>query len=361
MDQTEDILFERIGPLGVVTLNRPKALNALTMAMMRAFDRQLALWAPDDAVKAVVVRGAGGRAFCAGGDVVQVCRSGRHGKAGTGDHGRLGREMFRVEYTLDHRTRRLPKPYIALVDGFVMGGGVGVSVHGSHRLVTERTQWAMPETLLGIFPDVGTSYVLSRLPDHTGIWLGLTGSRLGAADLLALGLADAFVPHHRLPALVDALAGADWTGHPHQVAGAVIADLAEPAGPPPLAPLRAAIARCFGFDRVEEILAALARETSDWARQQIETLGRMSPTSLKLTLRELRTGGGLDFEGCLAMEYRLSQAVMARVDFYEGVRALLVDKDRTPIWQPATLAEVSDAMIEAHFVSLGDDELVLRA
>jgi enoyl-CoA hydratase len=346
-----ELLFERRGTLALVTLNRPRTLNALTFSMFRGLAARVAAWAVDPEVAAVVIVGVGERAFCAGGDVIEVYDSARGDRT-------LAAELFRVEYRLNRDLFRYPKPYIALIDGIVMGGGVGVSVHGSHRVVTERTLFAMPETAIGLFPDVGSSYVLPRLPGELGLYLGLTGARLVAADCLYAGIATHYVESARLPALVDALAAADWSGDARAVASDVIAAFASAPGDPPLAARRAAIDRCFSGGSVEAILAALEAEGSAWAEATRAALETCSPTSLKVTLRQLRAGAALDFEAAMTMEYRLSQACVAGHDFREGIRAAIVDKDRAPRWRPASLAEVSEAMVDAHFAPPEDGDLV---
>jgi enoyl-CoA hydratase len=346
-----ELLFERHGALALITLNRPRTLNALTLSMFRGFAAQVAVWAADPEVAAVVVAGAGERAFCAGGDVVAVYDSAR------GDR-KLAAELFRVEYALNRDLFRFPKPTIALIDGIVMGGGVGVSVHGSHRVVTERTLFAMPETAIGLFPDVGSSYVLPRLPGELGLYLGLTGARLEAADCLYAGIATHYVARAKLPALVETLAAADWSGDAGAVASDVIAAFASAPGDPPLAMQRAAIDRCFSGGSVEAVLAALEAEESAWAEATRAALRKCSPTSLKVTFRQLRAGAALDFESAMTMEYRLSQTCVAGHDFVEGIRAAVIDKDRAPKWRPARLAEVSEELVAAHFVPPEDGDLV---
>jgi enoyl-CoA hydratase len=333
-----DILFERRGRLGLVTLNRPQALNAFTLGMYRAFDPKLREWADDPAVRAVVVRGAGERAFCAGGDVRAVYEAGQ-GIAGDRS---LTSVFFREEYELIRRIHRYPKPYVALIDGITMGGGAGVSVNGRYRVATERTMLAMPETGIGLFPDVGATRFLTRAPGHVGRYLGLTGTRLGAADALYCGFATHFVPRDRLPALVDRLGAGDVE--------ATLAEFAADPGPPPLAAKQAEIDRAFAGDTVEDILAAVDDET------RAGLLGK-SPTSLKITLRQLTLGRGMDLDAALTLEYRLTQHVMAGHDFYEGIRAALIDRDGRPHWRPATLAEIGDAAVDAYFAPLGDGEL----
>lgn len=340
-----EILFTRKGLLGLVTLNRPKALNALTLGMIRRLHSQLRAWAADPEVKAVVVQGAGEKAFCAGGDVMKLYQTGKDAPERLGNAPAV-QEFFREEYVLNRLIKRYPKPYVALMDGVTMGGGVGLSEHGSHRIGTERLLYAMPETAIGIFPDVGGSYFLPRCPGKLGLFLGLTGERLKASDCLYAGLIDAYVPSAKLDALVEDLAAmADG----HAVVSSTIARHADAPDKPPLAVHRAAIDRCFGHGSLEAILAALEAENTEWADGVRATLLAMAPTSLKVTQEAIRRGAGLEFEDCMTMEYRLSQALLAAPNFYEGVRALLVDKDRSPHWQPATVEDVSDAEVERYF------------
>ncbi|PWC76141.1 enoyl-CoA hydratase/isomerase family protein [Azospirillum sp. TSH64] len=352
MSDAAEILFERRGAIGLVTLNRPKAMNALTLGMIRLFDPQLRAWNADPEVKAVVIRGAGEKAFCAGGDVVSLYEAGKAAREGRGDTGPV-RAFFSEEYVLNRLIKRLSKPYVALIDGISMGGGVGLSVHGTHRIVTERTLFAMPETGIGLYPDVGGTYFLPRLPGQVGIWLGLTGDRLKAADLLAIGAADAFVPSARIDALIDDLAA----GVPADEA--VAAHRGE-AGDAAVSGIRAAVDRCYAFDSVEAIVKALEAEGTEWAAGQIAILRRVSPTSLKVTLAALRRGAKLDFEGCMVQELRLSLACLAGDDFYEGIRAVLVDKDKNPKWKPAELADVGPSDVERHFAEPSGGDLVFR-
>ena len=343
-----DVLLEKRGPLGLVTLNRPRALNALDLGMIRALTPALEAWAAHPEVKAVVVRGAGGRAFCAGGDVRAVAAT--VGQPPPEGEEPLVRAFFREEYALNRLIHHYPKPYVALVDGICMGGGLGLSMHGSHRVVTERLVLAMPETGIGLFPDVGGGWFLPRFPGEAGTYLGLTGARANAADARWLGYATAHVPHERLDAVVDALGAADWsTGPAHDVATRVVSRFATEPGESALSTQAAALNRCFAGGSVEDILAALAAEGTPWAEETRATLGRMSPTSLKVTLRQLRIGRSLPYDELVEVEYRLSQHCTARPDFREGIRAVLVDKDQKPRWNPPTLAEVRDADVEACF------------
>ena len=351
MSGTDDIQFEVRETTGIVVLNRPKALNALTLDMCERFSATLVAWGADAGVRAVVVRGAGEKAFCAGGDIRNLWREGKEG-------GALSADFFRAEYTLNQRVWAFPKPYIALIDGFTMGGGVGVSVHGSHRVATERTVIAMPETAIGFFPDVGGSYFLPRMPGELGMYLGLSGRRLKAADCVYAGLATHYVGSARLPDLEAALAAADWRADDAEsVASAVIGRFAGDPGTPALGEHQAAIDRCFAQDSVESIFAALEAEGGDWAKKTLDTLRRCSPTSLKVAFRQLRAGAGLGFDEAMVVEYRLSQACMARHDFYEGIRAVVMDKDNAPVWAPDRLEAVTPDLVEAHFAPLGPRDL----
>lgn len=341
---SDEVILTRDGPLGQIELNRPRALNALTLGMIRAIAPVLSDWAGEDAVKAVVIKGAGDKAFCAGGDVRAVWQAHRDGDAA------LPAAFFREEYRLNRMIHRFPKPYIALIDGVTMGGGMGLSVHGSHRVASERSLLAMPETAIGLFPDVGAGWFLNRCPGKIGLYLALTGARLSGADILASGLATHFVPSDKFAALQALLRAADWDSGP---AGAVADDaidgLAIDPGPAPLAARAQVIDACFGADGVEAILAALEADGSDFARETAATLATRSPTSLKLAFAHLRRAHGKSLENVLVDDYRLSQACVAGHDYHEGVRAVLIDKDHAPKWRPASLAEVDGAMIEAHF------------
>ncbi|MDB5394812.1 MAG: enoyl-CoA hydratase [Rhodospirillales bacterium] len=336
------------GAIGIITLNRPKALNALDQPMCLAIDATLKAWAKDDRVAAVIIRGAGDRAFCAGGDVRAVREDGIAWKRGKSD-GSMIRDFFRDEYRMNRRIRTFPKPYLALIDGITMGGGVGLSVHGTYRVATERTLLAMPETAIGLFPDVGASYVLPRLTGEVGIYLALTGGRLKAADALALGIATHAVPSGRLNELVAELVASIGQAEARAVIDRVLGCYMADAGRRELVDQRSIIDRCFGFDKVEDILAALDSDRGDFAAVTAAAIRTMSPTSLKLTLKQMRLGRTLDFDACLRMEYRLTQSVLAGHDFYEGVRTVLVDKDHAPKWYPGTLDAVDDSAVENHF------------
>ncbi|MGE0715400.1 MAG: enoyl-CoA hydratase/isomerase family protein [Alphaproteobacteria bacterium] len=348
---TDDIRIETVDGVGRVLLDRPKALNALTLPMIRVMAPALAAWAADPAVRAVVIRGAGDRAFCAGGDVRAVYEAGKNGRDASPDH--PTRAFFREEYRLNRAIHRFPKPYVAFIDGITMGGGVGLSVHGSHRVVTERTLFAMPETAIGLFPDVGGSWFLPRCPDRIGTWLALTGSRLKGRDVIDAGAGTHFVPS----AALDGVEAAIRAGTPVDAALSAVA--ADP-GPGTLDANRETIRRCFAHATVPEILDALGRDGSDFARETREGLSHKSPTSLAIVLEEMRRGEGLSIEDALVMEYRMVQRCMDGHEFFEGIRAVLVDKDHAPKWRPARLEEVDRDLVESHFAMPPEGDLTFE-
>ena len=337
----------------VVTLNRPRALNALSRAMCEALDAGLVAWRADPEVRAVLIKGAGERAFCAGGDIrslYDLLTTG--GVAAAAD-------FYALEYPMNARLHHFPKPYIALLDGIVMGGGVGVSVHGSHRVVTERTVFAMPETTIGFFPDVGATYVLSRLPGRLGMHLGLTSARLGAADCRAAGIATHCTAADRLEALERVLAEADLSGDAFVAVDRVLEDFRSDPGPATLPALQSQIDRCYGRDRLHDVIEALAEEATDWGAAQLEQIRSKSPTSLAVTFRQLCVGATLDFDAAMRLEYRLVHRFLAGHDFREGIRALIIDKDNRPRWRPELLAEVDPAAVDAYFAPLPQGDLML--
>lgn len=341
----EDVLFEIRGRAGVVTLNRPKALNALTREMLVSFHDQVKAWDADPRVERILIRGAGDRAFCAGGDVVSLYNLGKAGGEGYC-------RFFWDEYRADYLTSILSKPYVALLDGIVMGGGVGLSVHGPYRVATEKTLFAMPETGIGLIPDVGGSHLLGHMPGHLGAYLGLLGERLKAADCLYAGIATHYVPSEQVPALAEAL----------ETEGGAVEDILarfhQDPGEAPLVARQAEIDRYFAGETVEEVVAALS-DGDAWAQGVRERLLGLSPTSLKLTLRAVRAGASLDLAECLRQEYRVVCHIRHGHDFYEGVRAQLVDKDRSPKWKPAALSDVRDDTLDAHFCAPDSGDLKL--
>jgi enoyl-CoA hydratase len=343
-EHAADVLFERRGHLGIVTLNRPKAVNALTLGMVTAILEQLTAWADDDAVGTVLVRGAGDRGLCAGGDIVAIYRD---MVEGTGQ----APEFWTTEYRLNALISRYPKPYVAFMDGLVLGGGVGISAHGSVRIVTERTRTGMPETTIGFVPDVGGTLLLSRSPGESGTHAALTGAHLSGADALFLGLADHFVPSENLPALAEALEIAT----PDAAVGRFVQE--PPAST--LAAQREWIDAAYATDDAEEIVRRL-RAAGGVAAEAAATIEAKSPTAVKLTLASLRRVRGLSLPEALAQEYRVGLRSLEGPDFREGIRAQVVDKDRNPQWKPASLAEVTPADVERYFAPLGERELKLQ-
>ena len=354
MAGTDEILFDHRGGVALATLNRPEALNAITLGMYRAFEPRLTGWAVDPGVRAVLLQGAGTRAFCAGGDVRLIYQS-RLSPSLPGDY---KFDLFREEYFFIQKLHRFAKPTIALARGITMGGGAGLSVNGSHCVATETTVFAMPEVFIGSVPDVGATRFLNRCPGFVGHYLALTGGRVGAADALECGLATHFVPEEKIGRVTEALGAVDWREEAEfaQVDEVLLRFAGKP-GKGVLSALRPAIDRCFGKSSVEEIVAALRQEEGAWAREALAAMQRASPLSLKLTLRQLRVGAGMEIEAALALEFRVIQHLLAGSDFYEGVRAVLVDKDQKPRWRFSSLEQVSEAEVERHFESLGDREL----
>jgi enoyl-CoA hydratase len=348
--QTErEIVCERLGAAGIVVLDRPKALNALTMTMVRGLRRALDAWENEPLVRRVVVTAAGGRAFCAGGDIRQIYELGRAGRTDA------ALAFWREEYALNARIKRYTKPYISLIDGMVMGGGVGVTLHGSHRVAGERYVFAMPEVGIGFFPDVGATYALPRLPGETGTYLALTGDRVGQADALALGLATHAVASAAFRLIEASLAD----GEP---VDAVLDRYRLDCGTSPLMAERPIIDACFSHPHVPAILAALdaaAGRGSAFAAKAAATMRMKSPTSLALALEQMRRGRDLNFEAAMRLEFRIASRVAAGREFYEGVRALIVDKDQAPRWNPPRIEDVAPADVAAYFAPLGARELVL--
>lgn len=329
--------------VGRLTLNRPEALHALTTDMCRIMTEALSKWAMDETVRYVVLDHAGGRGFCAGGDVRAAARSGR------GD-GAAAREFFRSEYRLNTLIKRFPKPFISLLDGVVMGGGVGISVHGSHRISTEHTLFAMPETGIGLFPDVGGGWFLPRMGaqkySEVGTWLALTGERLKGADVRASGISTHHVAAADLPALkAELLAGGDVE--------AILRHFDRPVGAPSYSEHQEAINRIFGKATLADIAIALKLEDTDWAQHQGEVLATRSPFSMSVTLRQLREGRKMTrFEDVMIMEFRLASRICQSHDFLEGVRAVLDDKDYEPHWLPQSIGGVRAQSVEALFAPL---------
>lgn len=342
MTSEPEVLFERRGRAGLITLNRPKALNALSHAMVQLIHPQLRAWAADDGIECVILRATGEKAFCAGGDIRAIYDLGRTGKAEEALH------FWYEEYLLNHYIRTYPKPYVSLIDGICMGGGFGLSAHGTYRVAGDRYLFAMPEVNIGLFPDVGGTYVLPRVPDFRGVYLALTGARIRAADALAMGLATHVVASARFAELESALcAGGD--------VAAILAGFAVPGGPAPLDAHGDLIRDIFGQSEIAGILSALdtaagnGDAAAEFARNAADAIRAACPTSLAITMEQMRRGPNLTLGGALATEYRVVNRVAHGHDFYEGVRAIIVDKDNAPRWRPATLADVDPSVIAAHF------------
>jgi len=348
-----DLIVRREGAAGVIRLNRPKAINAVTLQMFRDTDKALDRFEADPAVGLILLEGAGERGLCAGGDIRALYESSQV-------RGDLGKILWREEYIINARIAKFPKPYVAFMDGIVMGGGVGLAAHGSHRVVTDKTKLAMPEVGLGFFPDVGGTWLLSRSPGEIGTYFGLTGQTMNGPDAVHAGFADAVVPFARLAGLREALTKID--------AGASFADVkavidgfatGETAGP--VAALQSRIDNWIARDRMQDIVAALGRDGSELAQSTLKTLNEKSPRGMAVTLKLLRLAReSSSLEECLVREYRAALEVFASDDFREGVRAAVIDKDRNPKWSPPRIEDVTPEMLAPYFASLGKDELVFN-
>ena len=340
MTSEPEVLTRIQGRVGRITLNRPGALHALTTNMCRLMTDALLAWRDDPAVELVMFDHSGERGFCAGGDIRMLAES------GAGD-GKLAREFFFIEYRLNELLFRYPKPTLAFMDGITMGGGVGLAQPCRYRVATERTTFAMPETGIGLFPDVGGGWYLSRMPDHLGLWLALTGARIKAADCELLGIATDYVEAARIPDLKAAILADPAAIETH------LTLFEGDAGRPPLAAHQDQIVRLFGHDTMEAIVAALNVAGTDWAKDQLKVLATKSPQTLKVALRQLQLGlAAKTFAENMAMEYRIGARVVQRHDFLEGVRAVIVDKDNAPQWKPAALKDVDAALLDSIFCAL---------
>ena len=346
-----DTEFFHESGLGVIRLNRPAVLNALGPAQFPVIHDQLRAWAEDASVGAVMIEGAGGRAFCAGGDIKAVWNARQRGDLAA------NHMLFRQEYTLNRAIHRYGKPYVAILDGLVMGGGAGLSLNGQYQVVTERTVFAMPEAAIGFFPDVGGTHFLSRAPGNLGLYLGLTGARLDAADMLWAGLATHYVPSAELDGLKRDLARAAATADPAASVAQVLAGAhSAPNHASPWPDRMAALQECFAAADISSVVARLEAREEPWLAEAGQLMAAASPTSLAVIFRQLTEGKGMPFEAAIAREYRMARAFLRGEEFFEGIRAALVDKDRTPRWAPATLAEVLAQGVDAFFAPL-DDEL----
>ena len=354
MDNSQEINSSVDGSVGHIRLNNPKALNSLTEGMCASIYNLLNDWQDDKGVQVVVVSGDGERAFCAGGDVLQVCNEGKQDPVGA-------RRFFKTEYAMDLAVAEFPKPYICLIDGIIMGGGLGISVNGRYRVMGDNVLAAMPETGIGLLPDVGATAFLNACPGRTGLYLGLTGARLNTADAIYAGFGTHYVatPKHGL--LLDALKTRKYGDNPFICVEETINQFSSDPGQSSLKDLQPTIDRLFAANDVEEIVSSLSNDGSDFSSEALKALQRMSPTSMKITAKQVTENPNISVKDALILEYRMVSHVLKRHDLYEGIRAALIDKDRKPVWQPATLAEVSSAEVADHFSSLNEEELVLNS
>jgi enoyl-CoA hydratase len=345
-----DLIARREGSVGVIRLNRPKAINAVTLEMFRDIDRALDQFEADPAVGLILLEGAGERGLCAGGDIRALYDSSQV-------KGDLGKILWREEYILNARIAKFAKPYVAFMDGIVMGGGVGLSAHGRHRVVTEKTKLAMPEVGLGFFPDVGGTWLLSRSPGEIGTYFGLTGQTMNGPDAIYARFADAVVPSGQLAALREKLVNLSAGVNSAEVK-AVIDGFATGEASGPVAAMQPQIDRWFAHDRMQDIVATLQRDGSELAQSTLKTLNEKSPRGMVVALKLLRLArGSTSLEQCLVREYRAALEVFASDDFREGVRAAVIDKDRNPRWSPPAIEEVTPEMVAPYFAEIGADEL----
>jgi enoyl-CoA hydratase len=345
-----DLVARVEGAAGVIRLNRPKAINAVTLEMFRDIEKALDRFEADSAVAVILLEGAGERGLCAGGDIRALWESSKV-------KGDLGKILWREEYILNARIAKFPKPYVAFMDGIVMGGGVGLSAHGAHRVVTERTRLAMPEVGLGFFPDVGGTFLLSRAPGEIGSYFGLTGQTMNGPDAIHARFADAVVPASKLPALREALTKVR-PGTTSAEIKTLIDGFATGESAGPVAAMQSRIDGWFAHDRMEDVVAALGRDGSELAQSTLKTLGEKSPRGMVVTLKLLRLArASSSLEECLVREYRAALEVFASDDFREGVRAAVIDKDRSPKWSPPRIEDVTPEMVAPYFAEIGADEL----
>tara|TARA_R110000772_G_scaffold28740_7_gene72257 strand:+ start:458 stop:1507 length:1050 start_codon:yes stop_codon:yes gene_type:complete len=341
---TEDIIINKVGRVGQISLNRPKVLHSLNLAMCEAMRDTLIEWRDDDSVEAVILDHSEGRGFCAGGDIAMLQESGKK-------DGKEGREFFYKEYQLNHLLFEYPKPVVAFMDGITMGGGVGISQPAKYRVATENTRFAMPETGIGLFPDVGGGWFLSRLEGRLGQFLALTGARLDGAECKEVGLATHYVPSEHLDEAKQRI-----SENPDRIDG-ILGQLSNKVPEARITQNLDKIDKLFASDSLEEVIAALDADDSDWALKERGTLGTKSPQTCKVALRQLKEGAAMEtFADELRNEYRIASRVLVMHDFIEGVRALIVDKDNAPKWNPATPEETGDELIDAIFAPLPADE-----
>jgi len=345
-----DLIARREGACGVIRLNRPKAINAVTLEMFRDVDKALDVFESDPAVSVILLEGAGERGLCAGGDIRALWESSKV-------KGDLGKILWREEYILNARIKKFPKPYVSFMDGIVMGGGVGLSAHSSHRVVTEKTKLAMPEVGLGFFPDVGGTWLLSHSPGEIGTYFGLTGTTMNGPDAIHARFADAVVPSGKLPELRDALTKVR-AGVTAAEVTALIGSFVTGATAGPVAAQQTKIDGWFAHDRMEDIVAALRSDGSELAQATLKTLGEKSPRGMVVALKLLRLARtSKSLEECLVREYRAALEVFASDDFREGVRAAVIDKDRNPTWSPPDIEDVTPDMVARYLAEIGADEL----
>lgn len=334
----KQIIFEERGRLGIITLNRPEALHALSHDMIQAMLSQLLLWQDNDLIEAVLVRAIPGKAFCAGGDIRYVFQQRYNPNLFY---------LFRDEYQLNRCIYHYRKPYIALLNGITMGGGAGISIHGRYRIATEQMIFAMPETAIGFFPDIGAAYFLARLPERVGTYLGLTGARLGAIDCLSLGLATHYLNLDQLDVFTNELIALSEIND-SRIEALLQTMISSPQSKVPLLIQRQAIQTCFNQNSIEEIITALQNQTDSWQQEIAIALLQKSPISLKVTLYALQQSETSTFDQVIQRDYQLARYFLMEHDFFEGIRALIIDKDQHPKWQPATLAEVNQSVIERY-------------
>lgn len=346
MNQSNDVLFDEMpgngGSLGIITLNRPQVLNSLNHNMILMMTAQLQRWASEDHIKAVIIQAVPGRAFCAGGDI----RSAYDAMKNSDDSIKA---FFYDEYQLNRLIFHFPKPYIALMDGITMGGGVGVSIHGSHRIGTDRLVFAMPETGIGFYPDVGGTYFLPRLPDALGFYLGLTGARINGDDCAELGLTHAKVDSASLAVLIDRINETELSLKPNETITEIIQSFSEPIERSAFAAQQEALSEAFNASTMEEILHKLDQSSVSMCQEAMNVMAKKSPTSLKVTLEAMLQGKKMSFDECMEQEYRLTYHFLHSHDFQEGIRAAIIDKDQSPNWNPNSLSAVTDEAVSSYF------------
>ena len=355
----DEVIFVEENGVGIITLNRPERLNAITHPMVKKINHHLNVWEKNDGIKCIIIEGAGDRSFCAGGDVVKLRKEVLEAGGPPTD---LSRSFFYDEYTLNYKISNYSKPFIALINGFTMGGGVGISMHGSHVVASEKTMFAMPETAIGLFPDVGGGWLLGQLDRGVGAWLGLVGARLKAYDLVSLGLATHFVNSNQIQNLREILISNSPKSN--QEASSIIDKLSSKPNidDSVLKDNEKIIKEVFSHETVEEIFKSceeVLKNENVFLKAQFEELKHKSPTSLKISLRQIRLAKDMSLEEELIMEYRMVQNCLKIGDFFEGVRAMLVDKDRKPIWKPSVIEKVDQNRENEFFKSLGDLDLKL--